>query len=238
MKYAADFRLAARRKITGKWSTLALITFIIGLILGACTSSYTTISSGNFTTVCFTSLGTIAALVIGGPFELSQSQIALNVSRGKDAVIEQTFDGFKNFVNAFLLYLINSIFVFLWSLLLIIPGIIKELSYSMSFYLLADDPELTQDLARAKSVEMMNGNKWRLFCLRFSFIGWYLLGIITCGILMFWVVPYVKCAEAEFYKDLINEQDDNRGKRFGTNENETASDAEEKTAEEPFEELN
>lgn len=238
MKYAEDLRLAARRKMTDKWSTLALITFIISLILGACTSFCATVTNANFVTVCFSSLGTIAALVIGGPFELSQSKIALNVSRGKNVTIEQTFDGFKNFVNAFLLSLINSIFVALWSLLFFIPGIIKDLSYSMSFYLLADNPELTQDLARAKSVEMMDGNKWRLFCLRFSFIGWYLLGIITCGILMFWVIPYVKCAEAEFYKDLINEQDDNRGKHFGTNENETASDAEEKTAEEPFEELN
>ncbi len=238
MKFAEDFRSSARAKMTGKWATLALVTFIVSLILGVCTSSYTTISSGNFTTVCFTSLGTIAALVLNGPFELSQNKIALNVMRGKDVTIEMTFDGFKNFVNAFLLGLVNSIFIFLWSLLFVIPGIVKELSYSMSFYLLADNPELTQDQAREKSIAMMNGNKWRLFCLRFSFIGWYLLGIITCGILMFWVVPYVKCAEAEFYRDLIKEQDDNRGNSFGTNENEAASDAEEKTAEEPFEELN
>lgn len=249
MKFAEDFRIAARAKMTGKWATLALVTFIVSLILGICTSSYTTISSGSFTTVCFTSLGTIAALVLNGPFELSQNKIALNVMRGKDVTIEMTFDGFKNFVNAFLLNLINSIFIFLWSLLFIVPGIIKELSYSMSFYLLADNPELTQDQAREKSIEMMDGNKWRLFCLRISFIGWYLLCLITCGILLFWVIPYVKCAEAEFYRDLIKEQDvkpengnyyaGNAGNTENANgaSSENSSEATNQAPEEPFEEL-
>ncbi len=244
MKFAADFRVAARAKMTGKWATLALVTFIVSLILGICTSSYTTISSGSFTTVCFTSLGTIAALVLEGPFTLSQNKIALNVMRGKDVTIEMTFDGFKNFVNAFLLGLVNSIFIFLWSLLFVIPGIIKELSYSMSFYLLADNPELTQDQAREKSIAMMNGNKWRLFCLRISFIGWYLLCVITCGILLFWVVPYVKCAEAEFYRDLIKEQDvkpENGNFGAGNAENagntENSAETTNQAPEEPFEEL-
>ena len=253
MKFAEDFRVAARAKMTGKWATLALVTFIVSLILGVCTSSYSTISSGSFTTVCFTSLGTIAALVLNGPFELSQNKIALNVMRGKDVTIEMTFDGFKNFVNAFLLELVNSIFIFLWSLLFVIPGIIKELSYSMSFYLLADNPGLTQDQAREKSIAMMNGNKWRLFCLRISFIGWYLLCVITCGILLFWVIPYVKCAEAEFYRDLIKEQDvmpENGNFNAGSAENaggfnaenasgneNSAESANNQVPEEPFEEL-
>lgn len=249
MKFAADFRDAARAKLQGKWATLALITFIITLITGLCTSSYASVSAGTFFTVCFTSIGTIAALVIGGPFELSQSQIALKIMRGKDAVIEDTFEGFKNFVNAFLLFLINSIFVFLWSLLLIVPGIIKQLSYSMSFFILADDPSLTQDRAREKSIELMNGNKWRLFCLRISFIGWYLLGLLTFGILLFWVIPYEKCAEAEFYRDLIKEQDnaangtettENCGYTENSDASENSGSSEAETAaspEEPFEEI-
>lgn len=237
MKFAADFRATAYAKLRGKWSTLALITFIVSLITGVCTSSYASVSTGSFITVCFTSVGTIAALVIGGPFELSQSQIALKAMRGKDVVIENTFDGFKNFVNAFLLFLINSIFVALWSLLLVIPGIIKQLSYSMSFFLLADDPTLTQDKAREKSIELMNGNKWRLFCLRFSFIGWYLLSILTFGILLFWVIPYEKCAEAEFYRDLIKEQDNASTNANGAYTYGDSSETETSAPEEPFEEI-
>ncbi len=228
MKFAADFRHAAFEKMRGKWATLALITFIMALILGACSSSYTAFASDSFVYYCISGVGAIAALILGGPFELAQSTISLNAVRRKNVTVEMTFGGFKNFANAFFLYLVNAIFIFLWSLLFIVPGIIKELSYSMSFYILADNPELTQDQARAKSIEMMNGNKWRLFCLRFSFIGWFLLSIITCGILLFWVVPYVNCAEAEFYRDLIKESDVAPENTVG---------AAEKSPEEPFEEI-
>ena len=136
---------------------------------------------------------------------MGYSTMALSVSRQYALRFEQVFEGFKFYGSSLALYLINSILTFLWSLLLIIPGIIKAYSYSMSFYILADNPQMSANDARKYSMELMYNNKWRLFCLHFSFIGWGVLGILTLGILYFWIIPYIKTAEAEFYRDLIQE---------------------------------
>lgn len=91
---------------------------------------------------------------------------------------------------------------FLWTLLFIIPGIIKSYEYAMIPYILADNPDTNYNEAFSKSKEMMKGNKWKLFKLQFSFIGWYLLSILTLGIGVFFLVPYCSAAEAEFYVAL------------------------------------
>ncbi len=79
-------------------------------------------------------------------------------------------------------------------------------AYSMSWFILADDPNIPANEARKRSIEMMRGNKWRLFCLDFSFIGWILLSILTFGILLFWIMPYMQTARAEFYQDLLAQE--------------------------------
>ena len=95
------------------------------------------------------------------------------------------------------------LFIALWSLLLIIPGIIKSYEYKMIPYLLAEDPEMNYKDAFAKSKEMMNGQKWNAFVLDLSFIGWHLLSAITFGILgIFYVMPYYYQTQAELYITL------------------------------------
>ena len=94
----------------------------------------------------------------------------------------------------------------LWTLLFIIPGIIKVYEYSIIPYILADDPEISSKDAFKKAKQMMNGNKWRLFKLEFSFIGWTLLCVLTLGIGTFFLIPYVNAAAAEFYVELKNKQ--------------------------------
>ena len=120
--------------------------------------------------------------------------------------IEQLFDGFRNYASALALSLLIWIFTFLWTLLFFIPGIIMSYAYSMSWFILADDPNIPANEARKRSIEMMRGNKWRLFCLDFSFIGWILLSILTFGILLFWIMPYMQTARAEFYQDLLAQE--------------------------------
>lgn len=188
---AKDLRLQAWNALKGKWGTMALCTLIFELIIGACAG------------LSWTGIGGIALLLIEGPLSLGFVMLAINVIRGCDVKIETLFDGFKNFGKAFLLALINAIFIFLWSLLLIIPGIIKALSYSMSVYILADNPSIEPNEARKQSMAMMNGHKWRLFCLELSFIGWWILCGLTLGILTFWVTPYQQTAVAAFYQDLL-----------------------------------
>lgn len=177
-------RARARDAISGRWNSLALIFFVYTVLVGA---------------LSFTGVG---ALIISGPVSVAFAAISLKAVRGEYFELKNLFDGFYNFLNTFLLGLVNSVFIALWSLLFVIPGIIKALSYSMSYYIMAENPEMSGEDARRESIMMMNGNKMRLFKLHFSFIGWYLLSMITLGILLFWVVPYVQAATAVFYEEI------------------------------------
>ncbi len=88
------------------------------------------------------------------------------------------------------------------TLLFIIPGIIASYSYAMTEYILADHPELSATEAISRSKQMMGGNKWRLFCLQFSFIGWSILCSFTFGIGNLWMTPYKQAATAVFYREV------------------------------------
>ena len=112
-----------------------------------------------------------------------------------------------------LTYLLVNVFTFLWSLLLIVPGIIKGFSYSQTYFIykdlndrgLADDYSLTDYITKSK--QLMRGNKWRYFVLQLSFMGWFILGAATV-IGMLWVFPYYKLTMANFYKDLSEQNQD------------------------------
>ena len=189
-----DFRNMAWRALSGKWLFMAGITLIYGVL------------SGLISAVPF--VGIIGALVISGPLMFGFTLISMKIFRNEGAKVDDLFGGFNNFNQSFSLYIVNSVLIFLWSLLFIIPGIIKSYAYSMSYYILADNPTLTQSEARRRSEQLMNGHKFRLFCLHLSFIGWYLLAALTGGILLFWVIPYVQVATAAFYDDLIEYTND------------------------------
>lgn len=115
------------------------------------------------------------------------------------------FSGFKKRYGRNVKTLIlRDIKLVLWSLLLVVPGIIKSIEYSIIPYILADDNEISSKDAFKKAKQMMKGNKWRAFKLDLSFIGWYFLCIFTFGIGAFFLVPYVEAANAEFYVELKN----------------------------------
>ena len=94
------------------------------------------------------------------------------------------------------------VFIFLWSLLFVIPGIIKALAYSMHPYIIADNPTIDAMEALRQSEEMMRGNKTRLLALYLSFIGWFILSAFTFGIGFFFLMPYVQTSVTNFYVDL------------------------------------
>ena len=98
--------------------------------------------------------------------------------------------------------LLQTLYVVLWSLLFIIPGIIASYSYAMTSFILAENPEMDANEAIGRSKEMMYGNRWRLFCLHFSFIGWDILATLTLGIGNLWLVPYKQAASAAFYREV------------------------------------
>lgn len=206
MKRAKDFRNAAWKDMKGSWGTLALIYFLYTIILGALGA----VNGLNALRIVFLSVLSIAAsvavLLLSGPFNLGIHISALDVSRKQPVSVGSLFEGFKSFGDSLALSILNAIFIFLWSLLLVIPGIIKMYSYSMGYFILADRPDLSGNQARKRSMYLMKGHKWQLFCLDFSFIGWYLLSLLTLGILAFWIYPYHMTARAEFYNELLVEE--------------------------------
>ena len=120
-------------------------------------------------------------------------------------VFADAFSGFKvkygRNIGTLLLVGIKTV---LWTFLFIIPGIIKSFEYAIIPYILADDSEISSKEAFKKAKQMMKGNKWRLFKLDFSFIGWGVLCVLTLGIGTFFLIPYVNAATAEFYVELKN----------------------------------
>ncbi len=122
---------------------------------------------------------------------------------GDENVVSNMFTGaFKPYPRAVGLSLLYMLFVFLWSLLLYIPGIIKALAYAMSPYILKDYPELTPNQALNLSMKMMKGHKFDLFCLILSFMGWCILAVFTMGIGYLWLAPYMGTTIAAFYEDV------------------------------------
>lgn len=184
MTTSKQFREKAWDALRGKWSNFAVITLLYSIITSALSA---------------TGIGTI---LVSGPFTVAISAISLKVMRGDGIEVENLFDGFKNFMDNFMLGLVNGLYIFLWSLLFIIPGIIKSLAYSMSYYIMADNPGISYKEARERSEKMMEGHKMRLFCLHLSFIGWMILSAFTFGILLFWIQPYMNTAVAAFYEEL------------------------------------
>lgn len=169
-----------------------LMLMVVYLICSAISSAASSITFG------------IAAIVITGPLYYGICRICVNVVKGNNKIqIEDLFVGFKEcFTQSFLLSLLTGLFTFLWSLLFVVPGIIKSYSYAMAPYILQDDPSKDWKTALDESKAMMEGHKWQLFCLDLSFIGWFIVGFLCCCVGVIFVEPYVLMARANFYMAL------------------------------------
>lgn len=188
VKENKELMAEARESLSGNWG-LAIGTFLVYGII---------ISSLQFIPV----VGSVLALFIAGPMLVGVSMFSLSLSRSENARLEQIFEGFKNYGTVLGAYLLMVLFIFLWMLLLIIPGIIAAIAYSQTFYILAEDDTIGSMDALKKSKEMMDGYKWKYFCLGLRFIGWALLCILTLGIGFLWLSPYIQISYAKFYEDI------------------------------------
>lgn len=147
-------------------------------------------------------IGFVLYLLIFGPMLLGWAVFTLSLSRRQEAKFDQLFDGFNRLGKAMGTYLLMVLFILLWMLLLIVPGIIAGLAYSQTFYILAEDSSMSPLAAIRKSKEMMRGRKGKLFCLGLRFLGWGVLCIFTLGLGLLWLVPYTAVTMAAFYDDL------------------------------------
>lgn len=150
----------------------------------------------------------VIQLLIGGTIELGLKRYNLNLlTRENPPAFATLFSRFSIWGRAFGLRLVTSLLTFLWSLLFIVPGIIASYRYALAPYLMAENPDMGVMEAIARSKELMNGSKWRLFCLQLSFIGWNLLCVLTLGIGYLWLTPYQNAAEAAFYLEVTGRAD-------------------------------
>ena len=140
--------------------------------------------------------------VLGSIVGVGYAKYNLNLVDKKNAAFETLFEYFSHWKTTTIARLLRALYVFLWALLFIIPGIVAGFSYAMTDYILAEDPELTADEAISQSKSLMMGNKWRFFCLQFSFIGWDILATLAFGIGHLWLTPYKQAAYAAFYREV------------------------------------
>lgn len=185
----------AQDSLSGKW-ILAIPTLLVYEIVMLATPCSLTIFH-NFSLELF-------PLLIGGPFTLGLSIFILAISRDQEAKFSQLFYGFYLIWKALGAYLIICIFTLLWTLLFIIPGIIAAISYSLTFFIIADDYSIGAIDAIKKSKKMMYGYKWKYFRLCLRLFGLALLCLFTLGIGFFWLIPYSYVVMAKFYENVKN----------------------------------
>ncbi len=183
----------AKEQIKGKiWNLLAVmliiyvITWAASLILGRVPY-----------------VGALIATVAVIPFSLSLARIYLAVvNEDKKPQIVDAFVGYDDLWSAIKTFLLMYVLLSLWMLLLIVPGIIKALSYSQAYYILAENKGMSAREAINRSKEMMEGHKMDLFILELSFIGWGIVGLITLGVAYIWIMPYMQATYANFYNSI------------------------------------
>ncbi len=141
--------------------------------------------------------------ILGSVVDVGYSKFNLDlVDRRQEPVLGTLFGYFRNWKTVTLATLLQTVYIFLWSLLLVIPGIVASYSYAMTGYILAENQDLSPSQAIEASKQMMEGNRWRLFCLNISFIGWDILAALTLGIGSLWLNPYKRAATAAFYREV------------------------------------
>lgn len=237
MKTRAELKQEVKDTFRGNWGSAIIMSLIPVLITGvaqyinqstiasltAALSVFQTYDEGFLLGMLLqaTLLIMVVSLVVGFITDLLNVGVNfefINWLKNKDldfSPIKAPFKIFngKDFIKIFLIMILETVWVTLWSLLFVIPGIIKAYSYSQAYYLYkkakeegtADQYSVMDYITQSR--KLMNGHKWDLFVLQLSFIGWFLLSIITFGIGLLWLTPYMSATQMAFFNDLVANQD-------------------------------
>ena len=194
-----DIVLQSRETLKAKWGVViggTVLYWILLLVLGSVPY-----------------LGILSCIIMG-PMAAGLALFFLKLIRNETPEIADVFSGFSNFLNAMVARLLVLLFTVLWALLLIVPGIIAAYGYSQTMYIVAENPTMTGPDALRQSKAMMKGFKWKLFCLQCRYIGWAILGVVTFGIGLIWVLPMIYAAKAKFYDELRTDYEARTPKTF------------------------
>lgn len=184
----AEIKAQAKEQLRGKVGMFFLVSLIVYAI--------------SFALAFIPIVGVIGTYIIMPPLSVGMIMIYLDVTYGDNVDIATLFKGFNMLGKSIALFLLILLFTMLWSLLFVIPGIIKGYSYSMAFYILAENPDMTAREALNESKLIMNGHKMDFFVLQLSFILWMLLITVTFGIAAIYVQPYMQLTMTNFYHNI------------------------------------
>ena len=215
---SSELRAIARRNLEGTWGIsvgVALVAALLGgLIVGTGSNinfNFNEDTVRNLPPIFWTVLLPLASLagllgivsfILGGTVELGYARFLLKQHDRKELQFSDLFSQFDRFGTGFAQKFLRTLFTVLWSLLFIIPGIVKGLSYAMTPFILEEHPEMTASEAIKASMRLMDGHKMDLFILGLTFIGWSLLACLTMGIGFLFLNPYMNAAYAAFYRSI------------------------------------
>ena len=219
----SDYRRVARERLQGNWP-LAIGVAAVACILGGLITGASFIPQFNFRiegqdisnigdllnllsakSISAFGLGTalgLAQFLIGGVIELGFAVFLLKQHGREELDFQDLFSQFHRFGQGFAQKFLRGLYVTLWSLLFVIPGIVKSYAYAMTPFIMAENPDLSANDAITISTELMEGHKGELFTLDLTFLGWDILAALTCNIGYLALNPYKNAAYAAFYKDL------------------------------------
>ena len=197
-KNSAYYKGVAKGNLQNNWGTAILVCLIITAI---------SVLAGLIPVA-----GSIVAVIIAGPLTVAELCYFSALHRKQQPTIGTAFTDFGNgFWGKVGAYLLESVYVILWTLLLIIPGIIKSYSYATTMFLKSKNPEIKAKEAIALSQKIMDGKKAKLFCLDLSFVGWMILCVFTLGIALIYVIPYMNASRVAFYEEAYIEYQEKIG---------------------------
>lgn len=213
MRKNQDYKNAALAALKGNWAPSLVATIVLVAIMYVIMVPYVTayvLNIENLNPDTLALIGGCSMFMYLGliflffPLDVGYTNAfnALYVE-GDDRITGNTFrDSFGQYLKNVWAMFLMVLFVSLWSMLLLIPGIVKAYSYAMLPYILKDNPELSAMDAIRLSSKMMKGHKFDLFYLQLSFIGWAILAVLTGGIGLLWLQPYMMTTQASFYQDI------------------------------------
>ncbi len=216
MKTNSEIRQESLSILKGNWASGVGVTLLLFVVITLCSALTASIGLGSAEAgAAKTIIGSISellnllvAIFIFYPLAMSMVIMFLSfVKSGEKLSAKGLTLGFKSplYSKSIVLYLLIAIYTFLWSLLLIVPGIIKSLSYALAPYILAENPELKANEAIEKSMAMMDGHKMQLFLMWLGYAGFALLSILALGIPLLWLHPYYQVVMVKFYEEVKSE---------------------------------